>query len=725
MSLAIELRRGLVLGAALTLLSLPAFAQAPSQQAPQHQPSASSGSDASPTPSTGAQDQPGADRSVAVPASREAAGADTPVGTVPEHDATNWVNYGGSNAADHFSPADQITPQNVGKLEKVWEFHTGDKEPPADQAIEYAFENAPLKVGSNLYVCTPSQIVIDVDPATGKEKWRFDPKVKKEALQNIYHAACRGVAYWQAPEGTQECRTRIIYGVSDGRMLAIDAEDGTPCTSFGENGTVDMLAGIGEKVPGFFSPNSAPTIVDDVVVMGHQVVDNQALDAPSGVVRGWDALTGKMLWAWDLDRPGQYGPPPEGKSFTRGTPNVWTMIAADKELGLIYLPMGNRADDYWGGGRTEQEEKYTASLTALDVKTGEPRWTFQTVHHDIWDYDLGSQPTLVDWPGKDGPVPAVIQASKQGEIFVLDRRNGRPLMPVEEKRVPQGTSEGDHTAPTQPFSTAMPAFSQDRLTGASMWGVSPIDQLWCRIQFQKARYEGTFTPPVEGKSGSWIEFPGDNGGMDWGGISYDPINKVLVVNTNRMPDLKVKVPREEVKAKPIGQRPEGEKGSLGGPQVGAPFGINSGKFLSPIGVPCIAPPWGYLSGIEIPSGKLLWKKPLGTPADQGPFGISSHIRIPIGTPNNGGSVVTAGGVTFIAAALDDYIRAFDTRTGEQLWEARLPAGGQANPISFTEGGRQYIVLAAGGHHFMRTKLGDSVVAYALPENTAAATTNGK
>ncbi|MBN9076544.1 MAG: hypothetical protein BGN87_13915 [Rhizobiales bacterium 65-79] len=641
------------------------------------------------------------------------------VGKVPDHDAGNWINYGGSNAADHFTPAAQITPQNAGKLEKVWEFHTGDKEPPASEGIEYAFENTPLKVGDNLYVCTPSQMVIDIDPSTGTQKWRFDPKVKKAALQNVYDATCRGVAYWEAPPGTPQCPRRIIYGTTDGRLLAVDADTGKPCTSFGDNGAANLLQGIGDTIPGFFSANSAPTIVNDVVVLGHQVVDNQKLNAPSGVVRGWDALTGRMLWAWDMDRPDQSGPPPQGKTYSRSTPNVWSMIAGDDKLGLVYLPMGNRAADYWGGGRTPQEEKYSSAVVALDVKTGKPRWSFQTIHHDLWDYDLGSQPTLVDWPTADGTVPALIQASKRGELFVLDRRTGKPLMPVEEKPVPQGTSEGDHTAPTQPYSVKMPEFSGDTLKASDMWGISPIDQLWCRIQFQKARYQGEFTPPVEAKSGSWIEYPGDNGGMDWGGIAYDPSNKILVVNSNRMPDMKVKVPRDKVKAKPIGERSQKEMGELGGPQVGAPFGIVSNKWISPLGDPCIAPPWGFLSGIGIPSGKLLWKKPIGTAAANGPFGIPSHLDITIGTPNNGGSVVTKGGVTFIAATLDDYIRAFDTKTGKQLWRDKLPAGGQATPISYVEKGRQYVVIAAGGHHFMDTTLGDSVVAYALPENAVS------
>lgn len=631
--------------------------------------------------------------------------------------AEDWLGFGANNHGTRFSPASQITPENVSRLEKVWEFHTGDLPhmSPNNGPIRYGFQNTPTKVGDTLYVCTPSQQVIALNAKTGEEKWRFDPKVDKNALANVTTATCRGVAYYEAPQPTAECQTRIIYGTIDSRLLAIDAQTGQTCSSFGENGAVDLNRGIGKTVPGYVSMTSPPTIVRGVVVTGHQVIDGQYRDAPSGVVRGWDAVTGQFKWAWDMGRPGVTSEPPEGETYTRGTPNVWAPTAGDEALGLIFLPLGNSAGDYFGGDRGGEEEKYNSAIVAVDVTTGLVRWAFQTVHHDIWDYDIGSQPSLIDFPTENGVVPAVFAPTKQGQLYVLDRATGKPLTEVVEKPVPQGAVEGDWTSPTQPYSVGMPSVDGADLTEKDAWGVSPLDQLYCRIEFMKARYQGQYTPPAVGQP--TIFYPGFNGGVDWGSAAYDPQRGLMIVNNNNLPNMVRLLDLAEVEERgiaPVGEKPVRTTGGWYA-QKGLKYGAVSYAWLSPLGVPCVRPPWGYIGAIDLKTRQWAWRKPLGTGQDSGPWGIKSRLPITMGTPNNGGSAVTAGGVTFIAAALDNVIRAFDTQTGELLWQDRLPAGGQAGPVSYEIDGRQYVVIAAGGHTSMRTDIGDSVVAYALPE----------
>ncbi len=507
-------------------------------------------------------------------------------------------------------------------------------------------------------------------------------------------------------------------GTLDARLIAVDAETGQPCADFGTNGEVDLEVGIGETVPGWYAVTSPPAIVRGIVVTGAQVKDGQAEDAPSGVIRGYDAVTGELAWAWDLGNPSLTGLPPEGEVYTRGTPNMWTIASGDEELGLVYLPLGNSSVDYYGSNRSELENMYATALVAIDVTTGKPAWHFQTVRYDVWDYDLGSQATLVDFPTNDGAVPAVILASKQGDIYVLDRRTGAALTPVEERPVPQGGVEPDRLSPTQPFSGYHTVAKRD-LVEADMWGMTPFDQLWCRIQFRSAAYEGIYTPPTADRH--WIQYPGYNGGSDWGGVAVDPVRGVIVANYNDMPNHNRLVPREEVDAAglvpinaPGGSPGDGPLGEAG-PQVGAPYGIqvNAG-WRMPTGLLCKEPPYGGIRAIELASGATLWDKPFGSARKNGPFGIPSMLPLDIGTPNNGGAVVTAGGLIFIAATTDDMFRAIDIDTGETVWEAALPAGGQANPFAYEIEGKQYVGLMTGGHHFMETPIGDQVTVWALP-----------
>lgn len=695
-----------------------------------------------------------------VPAARELAPVTPPPGAQPKDAPApgDWAAWGRDNAGTRFSPLAQITADNVNQLQRAWVFRTGDI-----PDHNWGAETTPLKVGGRLYLCTARSQVIALDAATGTELWRFDPHVGDQFIP--YTAACRGVAYYEVPAADATagmphpepenasmaadmdapmdadmttgmaaampapapaqttCRRRIISGTLDARLLALDADSGQPCTDFGDNGQVDITVGMGQTLPGYVSITSAPTIVRGVVVTGHQVLDGQMRWAPSGVIQGYDAVTGQLRWAWDMLHPERDGAAPgPDEEYARGTPNMWTTAAGDEALGLVYLPMGNSAADYWSGLRTDIEDTYSSSLVALDVDTGRPRWHFQTVHTDVWDYDLGSQPTLVDLPTANGSVPAVVLPSKQGDIYVLDRRTGQPLFDVEERPVPGGGVEPERRSRTQPHSHYA-TLAQPELTEHDMWGMTPLDQLVCRINFRRASYQGMYTPPTADRH--FIEYTGYNGGSDWGSMAIDPVRGVIVANYNDMPNYNILVPRAEADRRgwaprdeePVGGNPgKSSAEGAGDPQAGTPYAIdvNAGWRMPFTGLLCKEPPYGGIRAIELATGRTLWERPLGEARANGPFGIRSGLPLDIGTPNNGGAAVTAGGLVFIAAATDGLIRAIDIRTGKTVWKDVLPAGGQATPMVYETGGRQYVVIMAGGHHFMETPPGDYVIAYALP-----------
>ena len=624
----------------------------------------------------------------------------------------DWPAYGGTYHGTRYSPLDQITPDNVANLEQVWEFNTGVM-PPEDQDVRWSPENTPIKVGGDLFMCTPTNVLIAVDAQTGVEEWRYDPVVAPQALAI---GACRGVAYFENPavDPGELCASRIIAGTEDARLIALDAHLGQPCPDFGANGELSLEMGIGETVPGWMGVTSAPTIVRGIVIVGYNVNDNEAEDAPSGVVRGFDAVTGELAWAWDLGNPANRGEPADGEIYTRGTPNMWTTAAADEELGLVYLPLGNSAVDYYGSNRSEIENEYATSIVAVDVATGEDIWHFQTVHRDVWDYDLGSQPALVDFPSENGIVPAIIVSSKQGEIFVLNRETGEPLFEPEEREVPQGGVEPEYLSPTQPFSTYH-SLAMERIEERHMWGMTPVDQLWCRIQYRMAEFQGIYTPPTTDRW--YIQYPGYNGGQDWGSMAVDQQRGILIANYNDVPNRNRLVPREEAIERGMSS-PIYEAGGGGDPQIGAPYAmeIDVGWRSDFTKLMCKQPPYGGIRAIDLATGETLWDQPFGSARANGPFNLPSMLPLTIGTPNNGGPVVTAGGLVFIAATTDNLIRAFDIETGEELWSDELPAGGQATPIVFEVDGRQHLVMMAGGHTPMETTLGDAVIAWALPES---------
>jgi quinoprotein glucose dehydrogenase len=626
----------------------------------------------------------------------------------------DWVAYGGDNSATRYSPLRQITRENVDQLEKVWEFRTGDM-PEGEE--RFSNQNTPLKIGDRVLICSAMNKVISLDAATGLEQWRYDPGVPSDAIP--YNATCRGLAFYEAPqlEPTELCHQRVVMNTLDARLIAVDVATGQLCSDFGNDGIVDLTVGLGRTAPGWYAPTSPPTIVRNIAVVHSQVRDGQRRDAPSGVVRGYDVMTGELAWAWDHARPETVGLPPEGETYSRGTSNVWTISSADEELGLVYLPHGVPSVDYWGGMRSDLENQYSTALVALDVTTGRPAWHYQTVRYDIWDYDLGAQGTLIDFPTQDGPVPALILPTKVGMYWIFDRRTGDLLVEVEDRPVPQGGVEPDRLSPTQPFVIDFPNVLKPDIEERHMWGMTPLDQLWCRIQFRQSRYEGMYTPP---SADWWIQFPGYNGGVDWGGVAIDLERNIMVSNYNVTANRNRLVPRAEIDEHgivPIDE-PGWEDNSPDdiSPQADTPFGIevNAGWRVPFTRMLCTQPPYGGIMAVDLNTRMVLWDRPFGSARKNGPFGLPSFLPFEIGTPNNGGAVVTASGLIFVAATTDDFLHAIDMDTGEVLWRADLPAGGQAGPAMYEAQGRQYLVINAGGHNFMETPIGDYFIAYALP-----------
>lgn len=631
----------------------------------------------------------------------------------------DWSHYGRTPAGTRFAPFDQINKDNVGQLKLAWSMHTGDVAGPGSED-----QNTPLQVGDTLYVCTPHNRLIAVDADSGKERWRFDPKAADTGMWN----RCRGVSYFDAaafaaqaqlapepapaaPGGATAapaaCATRIVMSTIDDRLMQLDAKTGQPCADFGDGGTVNLRAHMGEIKKAFYFTTSAPTVANGLIVIGGWVQDNQAVDEPSGVVRAFHADTGKLAWAWDLGNPAITGEPPAGQTYTRGTPNMWSTPAFDEKLGLIYLPLGNSPPDYFGAHRTPEAEKYGSAIVALDIKSGRERWKFQTVHHDLWDYDLPSQPALYDLPdGKGGVTPALIQLSKSGNIFMLDRRDGKAIAEVRETPVPHNPAPGDFNAPTQPISVGMPQIGTAQLSEASMWGATPFDQLYCRIAFKKLRYDGAYTPPNVTPS---LQYPGNFGGMNWGSASINEDTGMLIVNDIRMPVQVSLIARDTYDNGP-------QAGvHAGGAMKGTPFGLMAVPFMSPLAVPCQAPPYGTVTGIDLKTRKIVWQRPAGTLADTVMAGVRLSLPIPLGLPTLGGTASTRSGLVFAAGTQDFYLRALDQNTGKELWKARLPVGAQATPAIYVspKTGKQYVIINASGARDSPLR-GDNVMAFALP-----------
>lgn len=615
---------------------------------------------------------------------------------------TGWSHYGGDAGGMRYSSLTDITPETVDDLALAWRFSTGDltSRPPAIMR-RAAAEGTPLLLGDALIFCTPFNEVVALDPGTGVQKWRFDPEIDL-GQQPANQFVCRGLAAWPAAGPA----SHIFMGTNDSRLIALDLATGQPAAAFGEGGTVTIDPGMDLWWPGEFQITSPPVIVGDTVVVGSSISDNARVEAPHGVVRAYDTRTGALKWTFDpiprdegaAEAQGWQGenPPAEGHA------NAWAPMAADLERGLVFLPTSSPSPDFFGGLRPG-DNRYANSVVALEAETGAVRWAFQTVHHDVWDYDLPAQPGLytitVDGQSRD----VVAQVAKTGFVFVLDRDTGEPVLPVEERPVPQSAAPGEVLSPTQPMPVAPPPLVDTAVKPKDAWGITLIDKLACRRKIEASDNEGLFTPPsVRGT----LMKPFSGGGANWGGAAFDPAHNLLVVNMNNAVHHIQLIPTEgyeEARALHHDQEVS--------PQAGAPFAMKRELLFSPLSLPCTAPPWGILAGVDIAEGRIVWRRTFGTTEDL----TGGMLNLAVGTPNFGGPIVTAGGLVFIGAAMDDYLRAIDVRTGDELWKGRLPAGGQATPMTYRWQGRQYVVIYAGGHGRAGTTLGDEVVAFALPE----------
>jgi quinoprotein glucose dehydrogenase len=622
----------------------------------------------------------------------------------------DWKHWGRTLDGNRFSPLGEITTTNVGKLQLAWTFKS-DVEPFAF----HSFQATPLAADGKLFVCLDRNVVVALDQETGRQVWRFDPKAN---LEGVFSPICRGVSWFEAPAGTRDCPKRILFGVADGRMMAVDSETGLACQSFGSGGAVDLKAGFGTMEKGEYFPSSPPTVVRGLALINGWINDGMHINEPSGGVRAFEALTGKLRWVWDSGRSEPDKALAAGETYTRGAPNAWGVYSADEALGLVYLGTGVQTPDYFGMGRSPGAQLYSTSIVALDIATGKPRWHFQTVHHDIWDLDVSGQPVLTDLTVQGQTIPALIESTKRGQFFVLDRRTGAPIFPVTERRVPQGAVPEERPSLTQPYSAAFANVADGPLTEKQMWGATPFDQLWCRIAFRKARYEGDFTPPGTRDA---IFFPGAAGGSNWGSTSIDAARGLLIANSLHMPDIGHLVPRAEADRMAARMGSGGHASSFVVPQIGTPYGMIRSVFLNPLGVPCKQPPYGKLTAIDLATGKVRWSKPLGTAVAAGPLGMESHLPFTMGAPNLGGSITTAGGVIFIGATQDRMFRAIDTGNGRELWHFALPAVAAATPMTFrsAQSGRQYVVIAAGGHPALPGPISSSIMAFALPNQTGA------
>jgi len=630
-----------------------------------------------------------------------------------------WQYYGRTLDGHRFAPFDQIDKQNVDKLQVAWTFRTGDV---AGKGAED--QTTPTQIGDNVYVCTPYGKVFSLDADTGKERWRFDSKEPDSKLWN----RCRGVAYYDAKavaqthpddEKTQAaanagtCAQRLFLGTTDARLIALDSATGQPCPGFGDNGALDLKVGMGLVQPFYYMTTSENTVIGNRILVGGWVQDGASVDEPSGVIRAFSADTGELLWAWDPDNPNITLLPPPGETYSRTTPNMWSTPAYDEKLDWAFLPMGGQTPDFFGGFRRPGSEEFGSSVVAIDMKTGKVQWHFQTTHHDLWDYDAPSQPALVDMPDATGKmVPAVVQLTKRGQIFALDRATGKPIAEVVEKPVPTDVVKGDRVSPTQPYSVGMPQIGNEPLTEKDMWGATFFDQLYCRIEFRKMRYDGEFTLASEDHIN--LQYPGNYGGFNWGSAAVDQHNDILYAGSMRMPLWGQYVSRAYADDP---NAPGGHDGLH--VQAGTPYGYKKGMFMSPLGVPCHAPPYGQLTAVDLKNRKILWQKPMGTVADTVlPFGLKVKLPFAIGMPVMGGPVATASGLVFFAGTYDYYLRAIDSASGKELWKGRLPVGAQATPMTYVspQSGRQYVVIAAGGAR-ESPEHGDYIVAFALPEAT--------
>jgi quinoprotein glucose dehydrogenase len=618
-----------------------------------------------------------------------------------------WSAYGADPGGSRYSSLDQITAKNVSSLRVAWTYRTGELGQGVKDWRRSAFEATPILYEGTLYLTTSSTDVIAVNAASGQLRWQHESQSRKDL--HYSDGVSRGVSLWVDEQSASQapCHARIFAPTLDGRLLALDAATGKSCADFGEQGAVNLLKDIrsqfqqGDEWRNYLV-TSPPAILDGKVIVGSSIGDNRAVLEEFGTVRAFDARDGRLVWSWDpIPRDANNPVYKDWDPMTvenASAANAWAPLSVDTERHLVFVPTGSASPDFFGGSRPG-DNRWANSIVALDGDTGKLRWGQQLVHHDLWDYDVGSQPTLASITHDGKSVAAVIQATKTGFLFTFDRESGAPLFPIEERAVPQDAVAGEHPSPTQPFPTAPPALvRQSKVTSDDAWGVAWFDTRACRKRIEAYRSEGMFQPPALKDS---LMQPGNAGGSNWGGIAFDPQRQLAVANTMNLPFDVALIPRAELAA----QRDSEEyKDFEFARQMGTPYAMRRRAFVSSFGIPCVKPPWGTLAAVDMQRGVIKWQIPLGdTPV----------VHLNLGMPAIGGPIATAGGVIFIAASLDDRLRAFDTDSGKLLWTASLPAGGQATPMTYAIDGRQYLVIAAGGYKDQSTR-GDYLIAYALP-----------
>ncbi|TLP71562.1 glucose/quinate/shikimate family membrane-bound PQQ-dependent dehydrogenase [Pseudomonas nitroreducens] len=643
----------------------------------------------------------------------------------PAHAQKDWAHYGNTEGGSRFAALDQINRGNVDKLKVAWTYHTGDVAISDGNGAEDQL--TPLQVGDKVFICTPHNNLIALDADTGKELWKNEINAQSKVWQR-----CRGMAYFDAtkeivqptqPNSSQviaasvpagaNCQRRLLTNTIDARLIAVDADTGEFCQGFGNNGQVDLKAGLGDVPDSYYQLSSAPLMAGTTVVVGGRVADNVQTDMPGGVIRGFDVITGAMRWAFDPGNPEDKQAPADGKTYVRSTPNSWAPMSYDPAMNTVFLPMGSSSTDIYGVERSKLDHTYGASILAVDATTGAEKWVYQTVHNDLWDFDLPMQPSLIDFTKDDGKtVPAVVIGTKAGQIYVLDRATGKPLTEVKDVPVKPSNIPNEPYSPTQPKSVGMPQIGAQTLTESDMWGATPYDQLLCRIDFKKMRYDGLYTAPGTDLS---LSFPGSLGGMNWGSLSTDPVHGFIFVNDMRL-GLWIQMIPSANKGAAAGGGEALNTGMGAVPLKGTPYAVNKNRFLSVAGIPCQAPPFGTLTAIDMKTRQVAWQVPVGTVEDTGPLGIRMHLPIPIGLPTLGGTLSTQGGLVFIAGTQDFYLRAYDSGNGKEIWKARLPVGSQGGPMTYVspKTGKQFIVITAGGAR-QSTDRGDYVMAYALPD----------
>jgi quinoprotein glucose dehydrogenase len=611
--------------------------------------------------------------------------------------ADEWASYGRDPGATRFSPLTQINAGNVGRLQRAWTFHTGDVAEAPNGDARSGFETTPLLVDGKLFITTGFNRVIALDPVTGRQIWAFDPKLNRTRSYGDGFIN-RGVAFWSdggSPE--RACAHRLYEATLDARLLALDAGNGAPCADFGTNGEVSLVD-VAHYRAGWYHMTSPPLVLDGVVVVGSAISDNATVEMPDGIVRGFDARSGKLLWKWEpLQRPA--GVPVE--AWHSGAANAWSILSADPQRHLVYVPTGSASPDYYGGLRPG-DNKWADSVVALRPKTGEMVWGFQLVHHDLWDYDTAATPLVANFKLNGKPVAALIAGNKTGMLYVLDPATGRPILPIEERRVPQSTVVGEVSSPTQPFPVTLPPLTPQSLAPEKAWGMSEADRMACESALRSLSGRSIFSPPsLQGT----LTIPSNFGGINWSGFAWDAVHERLIVPVTELPGFAQLVSAADLAAGKTG-RYRGEIGS----QSGAPYAIVREVLKSPSGLPCAPPPWGELVAIDLGTGKVAWRRPLGSMSEVFP-GLAPNT----GSLILGGPIVTASGLIFIGGTFDRRFRALSSATGAELWSTELQAGAHAQPISYEVDGKQFVVIAAGGHaKISEAGLGDALIAFALP-----------